>query len=179
MTVHESSTASAPPPIVLIVEDDLDTRELYETIFTLEGFWVADAPSADAAVDEVELLQPDVIITDVGLPGGCDGVGLARRVHQMAKTADVPVIAVTGRVLTDLAPDAEFVEILQKPIDPSELIIATRRVLAASAALRAHSMTVRERVPSLLEHSERVLRKSEQLLDKWRGRTEEGRRSDE
>jgi DNA-binding response OmpR family regulator len=172
MVVQQSSTAAPPPPIILIVEDDRDTRELYETVFTLEGFWVADAASADAAVDQVALLQPDVIITDVGLPGGCDGVGLARRVHQDAKTADVPVIAVTGRMLSELSPDAEFAEILQKPIYPSELVAAARRVLASSAALREHSQKVRGRVPALLEHSERVLRKSERLLEKWRVRAE-------
>lgn len=134
--------AVPPPPIVLIVEDDQDTLELYETVFTLERFWVANAPSADAAVEQVEFLQPDVIITDVGLPGGCDGVGLARRVHQIAKTAAVPVIAVTGRVLSELPPDAEFVAILQKPIYPNALVAATRRVLAA-AALRERSEKAR------------------------------------
>jgi DNA-binding response OmpR family regulator len=174
MVVEQSSMAVPPPPIVLIVEDDRDTRELYETVFSLEGFWVANALSADAAIDQVGLLQPDVIITDVGLRGGCDGEGLARRVHQIAKTAGVPVIAVTGRALAELSPDAEFVEILQKPIYPNELVAATRRVLAASAALRARSEKVRDRVPALLEHSERVLHKSERLLEKWRAQGREG-----
>lgn len=136
MVVQHFPVATPPPPTVLIVEDDQDTRELYETIFNIEGFWVAQATSAEAAVDQAAHLQPDVIITDVGLANGCDGVALASRLHAFPRTANVPVIAVTGRNLKELSPQAEFSEILQKPVSPNELVAATRRVLAASAVLR-------------------------------------------
>jgi DNA-binding response OmpR family regulator len=174
MALHEEPSAGAPlPPIVLIVEDDGDTRELYETVFKLEGFWVADAVDAESAVEQATELQPDVIITDVGLPGGCDGVRLANRLHALARTADVPIIAVTGRNRSEIASE-QFSAILQKPVLPNELVAAARQVLSASAALRQRSVRARERVPGLIEKSERLRTRSHRLLDEIRSKTFDG-----
>ena len=120
---------------MLIVENDSDTRELYETIFKLHGFGVADASTADAALDQALALLPDLVVTDVGLGGRGDGVNLARRIHAVARTASLPVIAVTGLSRAELSENAEFSEILQKPVLPSELIAAARRVLELSIPL--------------------------------------------
>jgi two-component system OmpR family response regulator len=157
-----------PPPIVLIVDDDRDTRELYETVFKLEGFWVTDAPDAEAAFEQAADLQPDVVITDLGLPGRLDGAQLASRIHALAKTANIPIIAVTGRDASLIAPEGDFIEVLQKPVTPEALIAATRRVLAASLALRQRSQKARARIPALIEKSERLLGKGEQILQRTR-----------
>jgi DNA-binding response OmpR family regulator len=130
MVVQPSSVGS--PPVVLIVENDNDTRELYETIFKLHGFGVADASTADAALAQATTLLPDLVVTDVGLGGRGDGANLASRIHAVAQTASLPVIAVTGLNRTELSANAEFSEILQKPVLPSELIAAARRVLDLS-----------------------------------------------
>ncbi len=163
----EAPGVSPAPPVVLIVESDRDTRELYETIFKLEGFSVDAVDGADA-ISRATDVPPDVIVTDVGLPGGCDGVFIAKAVHALPHSVDVPVIAVTGRNRTDISPDAEFCVVLQKPVLPSELIDATRRALAASSALRARSEVARARVPPLLEKSESLLRRSGRLLERMR-----------
>ena len=154
---------AAVPPIVLIVEDDRDTRDLYQTVFKLAGFWVTEALDAETAFEQALELQPDVVVTDVGLNGRCDGIALAHRIHGVAKTADLPVIAVTGRNIADIDEAAEFSEILQKPVTPDTLVETTRRVLAASAALRARGERARARIPALLERSERLVKKSELL----------------
>ena|SRR5829696_1615284 len=151
------------PPIVLIVDDDRDTRDLYQTVFELAGFWVAEATDAESALQQAVDLQPDVVVTDIGLRGNCDGIALASRIHGVAKTADLPVIAVTGHSLSDIGPEAEFSEILEKPVRPDTLVETTRRVLAASTALRARGAVARARIPDLLEKSERLLKKSELL----------------
>lgn len=158
---------SVLPPIVLVVEDDRDTRELYETIFKLEGFSV-DAVDGASAISHAADVQPDVIVTDVGLPGECDGVLLASRVHALPYGADVPVIAVTGRSRWEIAADAEFCAVLQKPILPSELIATTRRALTASAALRERSQAARARVPRLIEKSDALLQRAGRLLERLR-----------
>lgn len=117
------------PPVVLVVEGDRDTRDLYDTIFELEGFCVASATDVDGALAQASDLRPDVVITDVGLAGGVDGVGLASRMHACPSTANVPVIAVTGRSLAGVADTSEFSEILQKPVLPDDLVAVIRRVL--------------------------------------------------
>lgn len=164
MTTPSGTSASSElPPIILIVEDDEDTRELYRTILGIEGFWVADAANAESAVDQAADLQPDLVVTDIGLPGGCDGLALARRLHGHPKTADVPVLALTGRAPWDVPADI-FQEVLQKPIMPDAFVAAIRRSLDHSRAIRARAEVARDRVPELLERSERLLKKSQRLM---------------
>ena len=157
------------PPIVLVVEDDPDTRELYETVLNLEGFWVTDARDAAAALDKAADLQPDVVITDIGLPGACDGVAFAARLHAQAKTAEIPVVAITGRPVRDFD-GAGFLQVLQKPILPEALVASVHNALRSSAELRDRSHRARQRVPVLLEKSERLLAKARRLAERRIGR---------
>lgn len=157
------------PPIILVVEDDPDTRELYEAVLNLEGFWVADACDAEGALDKAADLQPDVIITDIGLPGGCDGVSFAGRLHAQEKTADIPVVAVTGRSMRDFD-GAGFVEVLQKPILPEALVASVRHALDVSREPRQRSTVARERIPGLVEKSDRLLKKARNLAERMQTR---------
>ena len=152
-----------PPALVLLVEDDEDTRELYRTVLTLEGFWVADVADARSAVDEARTLRPDLIITDIALPGARDGVGLVDRLQADAKTADVPVLALTGRPVSDLA-GRGFNDVLQKPVLPDELISAVRRLLANSRVLRERAGDARARVPYLRGRSESLLGRAADIM---------------
>ena len=164
------SPSSRPlPPIILVVEDDPDTRELYETVLSLEGFWVADACDADSALDKAADLQPDVVITDIGLPGGCDGVAFADRLHAQVRTAQIPVVAITGRPVRDFE-GAGFVQVLQKPILPEALIASVRNAIDASHELRERSQRARDRVPALMEKSDRLLKKARKLAERKIGR---------
>ena len=150
------------PPIILVVEDDADTRELYEAVLNLEGFWVADACDADAALDKAADLQPDVVITDIGLPGGCDGVAFAGRLHAQTKTANIPVVAVTGRSIREFD-GAGFLQVLQKPILPEALVASVRAALESSRELRERSQRARDRVPALIQRSDRLIKKARRL----------------
>ena len=172
MTTHlpvGSGPSQQLPPIVLVVEDDVDTRELYETVLNIEGFWVADAADAEAALVKAADLQPDVVVTDIGLPGGCDGVTFASRLHAQPRTADIPVVAITGRPVRDYE-GAGFVQVLQKPILPDTLIASVRRALLVSCELRERSQRARDRVPVLLEKSDRLLEKARKLTARRIGR---------
>ena len=153
------------PPIVLVVEDDADTRDLYETVLNMEGFWVADAGDCEAALDKAVDLQPDVVITDIGLPGACDGVSFAGRLHAQAKTHDIPVVAITGRSVRDFD-GAGFIEVLQKPIAPEVLIASVRHALAESRALRERAATARAKLPELVGRSDRFLKKAARLAQR-------------
>ena len=158
------------PPIILVVEDDADTRELYETVLNLEGYSVADAADAEGALDKAQDLRPDVVITDIGLPGGCDGVSFAGRLHAREGTADIPVVAITGRPVRELD-GAGFVQVLQKPILPEALIASVRDALESSRELRARSARARERIPDSIEKSDRLLNKARGIAARLNGRT--------
>lgn len=54
--------------LVLVVEDDLDTREAYERIFSARGFDVDSAITGPQALNKALLRSPDVIVLDIALP---------------------------------------------------------------------------------------------------------------
>lgn len=120
------------PPIVLIVEDDPDTRDLYQTVFEAEGFWVAVASDADSGLVTAADVQPDVIVTDVTLRGEGDGSTMVGVLRRLDKTAHIPVIAVTGWNRRKV-PDDGFVEVLQKPVTLDVLVGTVRRVLTTTS----------------------------------------------
>lgn len=167
-SMYRSASSGQPTPIVLVVEDDADTRELYETVLNLEGYWVADACDAETALDVAAYLQPDIVVTDIGLPGGCDGVTFASRLHAQAKTAEIPVVAITGRPVREYD-GAGFVQVLQKPILPEALITSVRSAIGVSREMRERSLRARERVPLLLDKSERLLKKARKLAARRAG----------
>lgn len=112
---------------VVVVEDHDDSRMLVAEVLRMNGFAVAEYPSASVALQAMEETAADVILTDLTLadtsssapPEG--GAELARAVRARPEMANVPVIALTGR--TKLA-DAErglFDEVLVKPVDPMKL----------------------------------------------------------
>ena len=66
LTSPSSGAAAHVPPIVLLVDDDRDTREMYSMFFESSGMCVATAANPGEAMDAVEQLQPDVVVTDIG-----------------------------------------------------------------------------------------------------------------
>jgi CheY-like chemotaxis protein/nitrogen-specific signal transduction histidine kinase len=117
----------------LLVEDDQHTREGIATILAQAGIQVSEAHSAAAAVEIVERHSPDVIISDVGLPGE-DGYALIRRIRKSeasSKKEPTPAVAVTAFVReTDrrMAIAAGFQHHISKPIEPEMLLAAVREV---------------------------------------------------
>ena len=104
---------------VLVVDDVPDTLDLMRRLLIRAGYEVAIASSAGAAINAAQARPPDVIITDIGMPG-CDGFELLRRLNAQAALANVPAIAVsgfTGDHERTLARDSGFGAYLTKPID--------------------------------------------------------------
>lgn len=134
---------------------------MYHTALEYGGYWVVDAPDGVRAFESAAEIQPDLIVTDLGLPGTRDGVGLARGLRQNPKTAGIPMLAVTGRDPGTLGDDAGlFAAVLLKPVAPDVLISRIRQTLRFSRELHKRSAQVRERVSQLLAASERMLERS-------------------
>lgn len=114
-------------PLVLLVEDDRDTREMYSEFLSHSGMRVAEAASGSGALETVREECPDVVVTDIAMPG-MDGLELSRRLRSSAPTRDVPIIAVSGNA-TERARDAGANVVLQKPCAPDYLLHVIEDVL--------------------------------------------------
>ena len=85
--------SSGSEPTVLIVDDDPDTREIFEQKLSHSGYRVETAESAEEALGKVKRVNPQVIITDLRMPG-MNGLQLLEKVK--ASMPQVDVIVVTG-----------------------------------------------------------------------------------
>lgn len=155
------------PPIVLIVEDDVDTREMYHTALEFDGFRVVDAPMANEAIVRAAEIKPDIIVTDISLAGPVDGLALARQLRTDVRTATIPLLAVTGRDPQTLGEQcALFEDVLLKPVLPDVLSQRIKLALQLSKVLRGRSVAARARLPRLLAQSQRLLDRSQRTVDR-------------
>ncbi|MEW6268499.1 MAG: PAS domain S-box protein [Thermodesulfobacteriota bacterium] len=114
---------------VYLVEDDADTREVVAVLLAQAGAEVTAASGARAAVELLVGATPDVIVTDLGMPGE-DGFWLAQRVR--AAGIDVPIVALTGFADAEMKARVlahGFQAHLAKPIDPDLLIAEIRSLV--------------------------------------------------
>jgi len=119
-------TAEHPRPLrgveILLVDDDSEGRELVRTALRHGGASVTSVASAEAALEELLVRKPTLIITDIAMPG-MDGYALARTVRQRVATAALPVIALSAfPAATVAAEQACFAAYLTKPVDPFDLV---------------------------------------------------------
>jgi signal transduction histidine kinase/CheY-like chemotaxis protein len=120
---------------VLVVDDDVTTRELLATLLSDRGAHVATADSAAAALEWLDAHQPAIIIADIGMPGQ-DGLSMMRAIRRRpgGKGGDVPSIALSAFARAEdrrAALAAGFDDYLTKPALPADVIDALARLLAA------------------------------------------------
>ena len=127
---------AGPAPLVLIVDDYQDAREMYAEYLEFSGFRVAEARNGQEAVDQAFALRPDVVLMDLSLPV-MDGWEATRRLKSDERTRGIPVVALTGHALdghSREAQDAGCDAYVTKPCLPDALVREVKRVLKAASA---------------------------------------------
>jgi CheY-like chemotaxis protein len=125
-------------PLVLVVDDFLDAREMYAEYFVFSGFRVVEASNGAEAVQMALELTPHVILMDLSMPG-MDGWEATRRLKADRRTKDIPVIALTGHALTGFSESAKLAgcdAFVTKPCLPDTLVEEVRRVLGTPKTKR-------------------------------------------
>jgi len=122
---------------VLIVEDEMDARELIATIFQSSKAHVKGVASADAALKLLERWTPNVLVSDIQMPGE-DGYSLIRKIRESEneEAKRLPALALTAHARVDdrvRALSAGFDAHIAKPVEPAELIM----LVASLARLNA------------------------------------------
>jgi CheY-like chemotaxis protein len=118
-------------PLVLVVEDYQDAREMYIEYLQFSGFRAAGATSGTEAIEQARLLRPDIILMDLALPQ-LDGWEATRRLKSDPRTRDIPVVALSGHALqghAEGALQAGCDSFLPKPCLPDVLVAEIRRML--------------------------------------------------
>jgi CheY-like chemotaxis protein len=124
---------------VLIVDDESDARELAARVLTRYGANVLLAGSTTAALQLMDSITPDVLVSDIGMPGA-DGYELIRLVRQRepSRGGHVQAIALTAFARSEdrvRALRAGYQLHLAKPIEPKELAMAISVLLQAAAPI--------------------------------------------
>jgi two-component system, LuxR family, response regulator FixJ len=119
--------------VIYIVDDDDAVRDALGLLFEAEGLASEAYASAQRFLDELPLLTPACVVTDVHM-AGVNGLQLLR--HLKSLGGDVPVVVITGRADRALAAQAlaagaaAFVE---KPFHADEIVAAVRSAMAGGA----------------------------------------------
>jgi CheY-like chemotaxis protein len=127
----ELRARSRQRPLVLIVEDQDDLRQLYAEQLAMSGFDVIQAGNGEDAISHTASHTPDVVLMELSLPV-IDGWDATRRLKSDGRTAHIPVVALTahdGSGELQRATRAGCDWFVPKPCPPDALITEVRRVL--------------------------------------------------
>jgi len=132
-------------PLVLIVDDYDDNREMYSSYLEFAGLRVAEAANGMEALSKTNALMPDLIVMDLSLPG-IDGWEATRSIKKDPRTRHVLVLALTGHALEGAsagAREAGCDGFLTKPCLPEDLCREIQRMLGAVTPTRPKAKTRR------------------------------------
>ena len=123
----------AEEALILVVDDDARLRELLSRYLVENGFRVSTAENAAAARERLRILQPELIVMDVMMPGesGLELTEVLRREH-----AVTPILLLTARGAPEdriAGFEAGADDYLPKPFDPRELVLRVRALLRRAA----------------------------------------------
>src|SRR5688572_4714460 len=120
-------------PLILLVEDQGDLRQLYAHQLAASGFDVIESADGLDAIQRTTSQAPDVVLMDLSIPV-VDGWEATRRLKADVRTAHIPVVALTahdGAGELKRATDAGCDWFVPKPCPPDALITEVRRVLGS------------------------------------------------
>ena len=120
-------------PLVLVVDDDAQVREMVRVNLELEGYTVREAANAEEGLAALEEQAPDLILLDVMMPQ-VDGWEMLRRVQERHGVGSIPVVMFSGKI--DERTGAEATQrgaeaFVGKPFDLQALIDQTKQIVPA------------------------------------------------
>jgi two-component system response regulator AtoC len=129
---------------ILVVDDDETLRQSLELVLAAEGYEVAAAAHAEAALRQIEASPVDVVLCDLRMPG-MDGMELLPQIARRIPGATVIMMSAYGTA--DLAIEAMkrgAYDYLAKPFQPSELLLTIRKAREREQLRRANALLQRD-----------------------------------
>jgi CheY-like chemotaxis protein len=112
-------------PLILVVDDVKENRDLLKKILAPEGYQVALAPSGEVALEIIKKDPPDIILLDYMMPG-IDGLETCQKLKANNKTRNIPVIFITAKTeMDDVVKCLEMgaVDYITKPFFQAEILL--------------------------------------------------------
>jgi adenylate cyclase len=137
------------PPLILIVEDDPLSLDIFQSQLAAEGYRVLTAIDGEEALAIAETQHPDLILLDIMIPK-FDGIEVCRRIKANPSLPFTPIIMVTAKaddvdIIAGL--DAGSDEYLTKPVEPAALVARVKSMLR----IKALQDTVQDQATQLAE----------------------------
>jgi two-component system, NtrC family, nitrogen regulation response regulator NtrX len=117
-------------PQVLLVDDEANVRRMLGALLQTEGFAVTEAPNGNSALLMLQEVDPDVVLLDLMMPPGPDGLETLTRMRDRGNGA--PVIMMSGKAqLTDAVRAVKLgaFQFLEKPLSPEAVLVTVRAAL--------------------------------------------------
>jgi len=118
-------------PLILVVDDTCDSRELFVEYLRMAGFRVEQACSGEEAIEKAAALRPSAIVMDLEMPD-MDGWEATRRLKADERTRAIPIVALSAHVMEGArtrANEAGCSGFLPKPCYPTQVSEELKRVL--------------------------------------------------
>ena len=123
-------------PLVMVVDDSLTVRKITSRMLTREGFEVATAKDGADGLQQLQDIEPDIILLDIEMPR-MDGFEFARNVRADAKTKGIPIIMITSRTADkhrNHALEIGVNEYMGKPYQEEQLLTMIRQFIKQRSA---------------------------------------------
>ncbi len=130
MLVNTDSTKE-----IMVVDDEADVVAIIKINLEMAGYKVMEAFEGQQALDLMQEQTPDLVLLDIAMPPGMNGVEVLRRMRNSDNTRHIPVVMLTAYGSTEARVEAEKLGcylFIDKPFDPAELVGIIGRVLAAA-----------------------------------------------
>lgn len=159
--------APGVPSIVLVVNDDTVTLEMYERMLssgTSGELWVTGGDQTEA-IEYACDLRPDIILSDVDIRLSAPGREFLRQLRLQPRLEQTPVLLVAGSEPD--GPIAQLVDrIVLKPVDQETLVATVRSVLSHSRHLRECSRSLRQSAAAVLARAQRAMARAESTKER-------------
>ncbi len=129
--------AGRDPPLILIVDDHVESAAMASDILSFAGCWTVVADSVDAAVEQIARERPSLVVTDILMPLHT-GVDLIELLQGSVLAERIPVLACTARAdVFEPWLREHHLNFLPKPYSPRDLVDAVRAALPRGTPLES------------------------------------------
>jgi len=131
------------PALILVVDDVADNVEILQLRLESQGYQVVTAGDGVEALEKIRTLLPDLLLLDIMMGRGAEGVMMARKIRKDPALSDLPILIITGIreqiafMFPGQAVHPNFVplnELIEKPVEPDLLLERVAALLKAAAS---------------------------------------------